>query len=410
MARRRSRSILMLVAALLVAGGLAYAFWPRPMLVDIGTVTVEPMRLTINEEGRTRVHDAYTVSTPVAGRLLRVEVHPGDQVVEGETVVARMLPTNPAALDIRTREQARALVAAAEAALRVARADLAKATADRDLSQLDLNRARELAERGAISEAAHDRAETTARAADAILDTARAAITMREAELSNARAQLIGIEDQGLATAMRVGEGDAFPLLAPTTGRILQVIQQSETTLPVGAPIMEIGDVDSDLEALVELLSTDAVQVSAGDPVEIANWGGPDILNGVVRRIDPWGFTKYSALGVEEQRVNVVVDFTDPPAKRAALGHGYRVEARIVIWSRDNALTVPSNAIFRDGTGWAAFRVEDGRARHVPVEIGQNNGQKAEVLSGLAEGDAIILYPSATLGDGQAVAQRQLDG
>ncbi|MCT4656971.1 MAG: HlyD family efflux transporter periplasmic adaptor subunit [Cohaesibacter sp.] len=405
MAKRKSRHFLSFATLALVGAAVAWSFWPRPLMVDLGEVRYEPMIVTINEEGRTRVHDAYVVSTPVAGRLLRVEVEPGDAVVKGESVVAQMLPTNPAALDIRTREQARAAVTAAEASLRVAKADLNKAIADLDLSQSELKRATSLAKRGTISTVALERSQRDARRASAVKDTAEAAIAMREAELANARARLIDFDSpQGFASAGKAQK--EIPLYSPVTGRILKVIQQSETTLAAGAPVMEIGNIAGDLEIVVEFLSSDAVQISKGDRVIIDDWGGDAALSGIVERIDPLGFTKFSALGVEEQRVNGVIRFTDDQNLRAALGHGFRVEAQVVIWEDAKALVVPSNALFRDGQDWAVFTVSEGKARLTHVKVGQNNGLKAQILDGLSEGEQIILYPAAGILDGKLVEQR----
>ncbi len=406
--RKWSRTVLTGFAVLVVAGALWIAFRPQPMLVDLGEVSRGAMQVTIDEEGRTQVHDAYMVSTPVAGRLMRVRVDPGDPVIRGETVVAQMRPTNPAALDVRTREQALAAVSAAEAALRVAQADLNAAIAENDLAQTDLDRTRQLAETGTVAPVALDRAESAARAASARLDTAEAAISVREAEVANARAQLIGFDDQLLAGAIAEGANDDIPLYAPIDGRILRIIQQSETVLPAGAPVMEIGDITSDLEVVVDLISSDAVQVSAGDRVMIEDWGGPIVLEGRVERIDPFGFTRFSALGVEEQRVGVSVAFESPPEDRQSLGHGYRVEARIVVWEAPDALIVPSSALFRNGDAWAVFRVEDGRAVQREVEIGRMNGTEAEVLGGLAEAETVVIYPSAGLLDGMEIARRQV--
>ena len=405
--RRRSRLIFTLLAAALIAAGLAAAFWPRPALVDLGEVTQGAMRVTIDEEGRTRVAEPYVVSTPVAGRLQRVEVHPGDPVRRGETVVAHMRPANPVALDVRTREQARAAVQAAEAALRVARADRAAAVAGRDLALQELARAQRLAQEDIVSPAALERAEQNRRVAQAAVETAEAAIAMREAELANARAQLIGFEDQGLAAAISA-EGEDIPLYAPADGRILRVMQQSETTLPAGAPIMEIGDVEGQLEVVVELISSDAVQVAPGNRVIVEDWGGPQALDGVVERVDPFAVTRVSALGVEEQRVPVTVRLTGPAESRAGLGHGYRVEARIVVWEAEEAVRVPASALFREGDGWAAFVADDGVARLRPVEIGAQNGLVAEVRAGLAPGDRVILYPSPAIADGARIAEREL--
>lgn len=405
-ARKRSRLILTAVVVLVLGSILAAAFWPRPVMVDLGAVTRGSMMVTIDEEGRTRVAEAYVVSTPVAGRLQRVQVDPGDPVVRGETVVAHMLPINPAALDVRTREQAQAVVRAAEAALRVARADLNGAIANRDLAETELTRARQLRERQIASEAAFDRAQQNFRIAEAAVETAEAAISVREADLSNARAQLIGFDDQGLAAAIGNAGSDDIPLYAPADGRILRIIQQSETTLPAGAPIMEIGDIDGALEVVVDLISSDAVQVEVGDPVVIEDWGGPQALDGQVRRIDPFGITEYSALGVEEQRVPVTIALTGQADQRRALGHGYRVEARIVIWRSEDALRVPASALFRTGSDWSVFVAQNGTAALRVVRIGRNNGVVAEVLEGLSEGERVILYPSAAIADGLAVAER----
>lgn len=408
-ATKRSRLVVTLIAGLLVAGALAAAFWPRPLMVDLGEVTRGPMMVTIDEEGRTRVAEAYVVSTPVAGRLQRVEVHPGDAVVRGETVVAQMRPMNPAALDVRTREQALAGVQAAEAALRVARADLNAAMANRDLAESELRRAESLTESRIASEAALDRARQAFRVAEAGVETAEAAISMRQADLANARAQLIGFDDQGLAAAIGEVRSDGIPLHAPADGRILRIMQQSETTLPAGAAIMEIGDVNGDLEVVVELISSDAVQIELGDPVVIDDWGGSTPLEGEVARIDPFGITKFSALGVEEQRVPITVALTGPPEDRRSLGHGYRVEARIVTWSAEDALLVPASALFRADDGWSVFVDSGGTAARRSVEIGHNNGTDAEVLDGLTPGERVILYPSAAVTNGVAIAQRTID-
>ncbi len=404
--KKRSRLYLTIGTLVVIGGGLAAAFWPRATMVDMGAVTRGEMTVTIDEEGRTRVRDAYVVSTPITGRLRRVEVEPGDPVERGKTVVAHMLPTNPAVLDVRTREQALAAVAAAEAALRVARADLNAAIANRDGANTDLARARQLAERGVASDAALDRARQAARVADANVDTAEAAISMRQAEVANARAQMIGFDDHGLGAAVDAARSQDIPLYAPADGRILQIMQQSETTLPAGTPIMEIGNVNNDLEVVVDLLSTDAVQVHPGERVIIDDWGGPETLAGTVARIDPFGITKISALGVEEQRVNTLIRFTGPPELHAGLGHGFRVESRIVVWEDANALIVPSSALFRSAGDWAVFRVEDGKARVRIVSVGRNNGTQAQVLDGLAEGDRVILFPSSGLADGTSVARR----
>ncbi len=404
-AKKRSRLILTTATVLLIVGALTVAFWPQPTMVDMGEVTRGTMQLTIDEEGRTRVRDAYVVSTPVAGQLQRVSVKPGDPVVRGETIVAHMRPTNPAALDVRTREQAQAVVTAAEAALRVARADLNAALANRDLADTELERTQQLVDRGISSQAALDSARQAARVAQANVDTAEAAISMREAEITNVQAQLIGFDDPRLAAAIGTADDD-IPLYAPADGRILRVFQESETSLPAGAPIMEIGNIENDLEVVVELLSTDAVQVAVGDPVIITDWGGPTDLTGEVIRIDPFGITQFSALGVEEQRVNAVIAFASPSEDYAGLGHGFRVESQIVVWESEDTLIVPASALFRSRDAWAVFVVVDGAAQLRTIEIGPNNGVEAQVTSGLTENDRVILYPSSGLSEGMRVAER----
>lgn len=408
--RKRSRSIITFGAAALVAAALIAAFWPRPVLVDLAPVRRGPMTVTIDEEGRTQVRDPYVVSTPVAGELQRVTVQPGEKVIRNQTIVAQMRPANPSALDMRTREQANAAVNAAEAALRVARADLNAALANREFAQSELERVRLLVERGIASQVALERAEQTARVARANVDTVEAAIAMREAELNNARAQLIGFDDPALATAL-ADTGrllPSIPLRTPIDGTILRVIEKSETTLPAGAPILEIGDVEGDLEVMAELLSSDAVQVSVGDRVVITGWGGSVDLAGTVSRIDPYGYTKFSALGVEEQRVKTTVQFADPLAERGNLGHGFRVELRIVIWEDPDTLIVPSSALFRQNRDWAVFVNQGGRAMLRILRIGRNNGTEAEVLEGLDAGAEVVLFPSASLSDGQRIARRRI--
>jgi len=406
----KSRSWTTIAAGILIIGAMIWAFWPRPLLVDIGTVERSAMIMTINEEGKTRVRDAYVVSTPVAGRLLRIEVEPGDEVIGGKTVIARMLPSNPSSLDIRTREQARASVTAAQAAVRVARADLNKAKADKELADLEVKRKRTLRKTGTVSQVAVELAERTWRVANASLDQAKAGISMRQADLANARARLINFnEAPAVIDTTKISGDEAVPMLAPTSGRILRVLQKSEITLAVGKPILEIGDISNDLEIVSELLSTDAVRISAGNRVIINNWGGPTPLNGIVERVDPWGFTKFSALGVEEQRVNVIIKFSDPPQQRKSLGHGFRVEAGIVIWENKDTLTVPSSALFRQNQDWVVFVVEKSRAAIKKVTIGHNNGIQAEVLDGLKVGEKVVLYPGAGLSNGSRVKKRILN-
>lgn len=405
MGSKRSGHWMLLASVVTVLLLLVWAFIPRPLLVDVGRVQRGAMLETIDDEGKTRVQDAYVVSTPVTGRLLRIDVEPGDRVIQDETVVARMLPSNPVALDSRSREQARAAVSSAEAAVRLAQAQLNKALADADLTRTELERVSVLHQRGAISDSALDTAKQAWRVASAQLDMANASISMRQADLASARAQLITFVP-GQADN-RAADSGVINIVAPHSGSILRVLQESETTLPAGQAILEIGDINEELEVVVELLSTDAVKVKAGNRVIIENWGGPQVLEGVIEKIEPWGFTKYSALGVEEQRVKTTIRFDSDKARRAALGHGFRVETRIVVWEASDALIVPSSALIRNGSNWAVYRVESGKAALKTVEVGHNNGISAELLGGLEEGQQVVLYPPAELSDGSRVKPRR---
>ncbi len=412
MAKQNSRNRMVIGAGAMVLFGLVYAFWPQPIMVDIGSAEISQMVVTIDEEAKTRVHDAYVVSAPIAGRLMRVEVEPGDTVIGGETIIANLLPTPSSSLDARSREQADATVDAAQAMLRLARSELNASMADQELAQSQFERYQELAPLAATQERV-DQARRELRAANAAVETARSAISMREAELARARAELISFSEIPPLGQMPEGdvEGDflnAIPLLAPISGQVLRVIQRSELTLQTGVPILEIGNVSNDLEIVSELLSTDAVQVKPGQRVLIDNWGGEGSLEGVVERVEPWGFTKFSALGVEEQRVNTIIQFTDAIDVREGLGHGFRVEARIVIWEDDNALTVPSAALFRDGDDWAVFVVDGNRARLRAVEVVRNNGVQASIGNGLSAGEALVLYPGPTIENGSRIAERKI--
>ena len=405
MRKKISRKFFTFGAAVLIAAALAYAFRPLPLEVDMEEAARRPMTLTVDEEGRTRVRDAYTVSAPVDGRLLRGEVRPGDVVSAGKSVVARMVPSVPTPLDARDETGARAALAAAEAALKLARADRERAVADRDLAQVQLRRIKGLRSSGAASQLQLDQAEREARTTAAALHNAEAAIAVREAERKGALSRLRRFG--GNEAAPQTTEANVIPIHAPADGRVLRVMRESEGPLSAGTPLMEVGDVENGLEVVVELLSSEAVRVTSGDRVVLSGWGGDRPLNGIVEKIEPFAFTKVSALGVEEQRVNVVVRFTDLQESLGRLGHGFRVEARIVVWEDRDALTVPSSALFRSDGKWAAFVVEDGVARLRTVEAGRDNGIEAQVLDGLRPGERVILYPASDLTDGARVVRRE---
>ena len=401
-----SRNVLIFAVVVFIGVAIVGLIMPKPIPVEFGSVQRGPLDVTIVEEGRTNVRETYIVSTPVAGRLLRVRLHPGDAVASGETIVARMLPTNPAVLDSRTREQAAAAVEAASAAVLLARANLDAALANEELANSEVRRSRALYDSGIASKAALDRAESAWRASRASRATAEASISMREAELANARAILVGQANLGSADVVTGNGAMEIPLLSPIDGRILQVFQESETVLPAGTPIMEIGDITSDLEVIVNLISSDAVRVSTGDPVFLRDWGQDNELSGFVTRIDPFGVTKVSALGIEEQLVRVEIEIESPLEERPQLGHGYRLEAAIVVWQSNDVLTVPTSALFRNNGNWSVFKVNQGVAELTNVKIANSNGVLAEVQEGLAETDIVILYPSVAVENGSRVESR----
>lgn len=390
-----------LVGAILVAG-LVYAFWPQPVPVDLAVIGRGELVVTIDGDGQTRVREVYVVSAPVPGRLLRIERHVGDTVVADKTVLAAIQPTDPAFLDRRARAQAASRAKAAEAAFALAEAEQARAVAELDFAQAELARAERLAERGTVSQRDLDRAKLTVRTAKAAVATAEATVEMRRFELETARAGLI---EPGGSVDRADGEMCCVDVFSPVSGRVLRVMHESETVVAAGTPLVEVGDPE-DLEIVVDLLSSDAVRVADGAMVIIEDWGGRNALSGLVRRVEPTGFTKISALGIEEQRVNVLIDFTDPPERWSNLGHGYRIEAHIVVWQGREVLKLPLGALFRDGENWAVFVAAGGRAQLRQVEIDHANGREAQIVAGLSEGDRVILHPSDLIADGVRVVAR----
>ncbi len=379
---------------------LALSFVPRPVMVDLVEVQPGPLVVTLDEEGETRVHDVYTLSAPVAGRVQRIDWHVGDPVTANETVLAQIEPGDPSFLDPRSEAQARAAIQAAEAARKLARAAVNDAEAQYDFARAEYARMQELIVDGSVSKRDLDSAERDNKARRAGLDTARAALQVRDYELEVARAQLVS----PLETQESSGDCECIPIKAPVSGRILQIADRSERVVREGDTLMQIGD-PGDLEIVVDYLSMDAVKIEAGQRVIIDNWGGAQPLEGRVRLVEPFGFLKISALGIEEQRVNVIIDFASDEGWQR-LGHGYQVESRVVLWEADEILGVPLTALFRVGDGWAVFVEEDGRARLRHVETGQRNGLIAEIRTGLKIGDKVIAHPSDRVTDGVRVASR----
>ena len=346
MGRTFKRVFYVIIVLGLAAAGLAYAFRPQPVPADFATVDRGALTVTVDDTGRTRVRDVYRVSAPVAGRLLRIEARVGDAAMAGETVLATIEPSDPTFLDRRTRSQARAEVKAAE-------------------------------------------------------ESATATVRMRRHQLEMARAMLITPSQKN----GKAGGQCCVDVRAPVSGRVLRLIQESEGVIAAGTPLLEIGD-PSDLEIVVDLLSSDAVKVREGAAVMIEGWGGEAVLKGTVRRIEPYGFTKISALGIEEQRVNAIIDFAEPRQKWNSLGHGFRVETRIVVWQGENVLKLPLSALFRQGEDWAVFALVAGKARLRTLTIGRSNQSEAELKDGLAEGDRVVLHPSDRIADGVALVAR----
>jgi len=384
-----------------VATALFLAFRPRPVPVDLTGITSGELVVTVDDEGETRVRDIFVLSAPVAGRALRIEAEAGDVVVANETIIAEIEPMDPSFLDLRSETQAKAAVQAAESARALAQAEVDQALAELDFAKAELDRSRELIVEQTISRRELDDAERNYKTARAAYATALAALQVRDFELESARAQLLSPnEPRG-----RRDQCECVPIVAPADGQILRVLRESEGVVSAGEPLLEIGD-PSDLEIVVDLLSSDAVRVAAGQPVIIEGWGGGEALTGRVRRIEPFGFTKVSALGIEEQRVNVIVDLTSPKEQWRRLGHGYRVELRIVLWSGDDVLRLPLTALFRNGEDWAVFVERNGRAMLTRVEIGRRNGLEAQVIGGLSAGDRVVTAPGNRVTDGTRIVPR----
>ena len=395
------RRMLLIASAAAIVGAVVYAFLPQPVPVDTAIVERGLLRVTVDEDGKTRIKEPYTVSAPLAGRLLRIGLDPGDAVTAGSTVIARIEPTDPALLDPRARAEAQARVKAAEARLQRASADLDRAAAALQYAESDLARTRELYEKGTVSEDRLEQKQLAQRTASVEYRAAQFNEEIARFELEVAKAALVRTEPDGRSPA----EDWYFEIRAPITGRVLRVFRESTTIVSPGDPLLELGD-PLDLEVVVDVLSSDAVKIRPGAAVFLEQWGGEKPLRGTVRLVEPSGFLKVSALGVEEQRVNVVVDFQDPPEVRSTLGDGFRVEARIVVWEKSGVLKVPIGALFRRQDRWAVFVVDQGRARLQRVEVGQRGRLEAEVLKGLSENDRVIVYPSDKVHDGVRVRAR----
>ncbi|MHC6157025.1 efflux RND transporter periplasmic adaptor subunit [Bradyrhizobium elkanii] len=405
-----TKRIIGVVVVGLIAAGLIWFAWPRPLPVDLATVVKGPIEVTADDDGKTHVRHVYTVSAPIAGKVLRIShptgehgpsLHVGDEVVANQTVVALMQPTLPGFIDVRSRDQLQAEVLAADAAIQQQEAEVKRIEAALDFSKTEFQRAQTLLRTQSTSAQAFDKAKFEVATSEANLASAKAQVEMRRAVRTSLAVRLM---DPANATSS-AEPTCCIRVLAPASGRVLAIIQDSEATVLPGTRLVDIGN-PLDLEIVADLLSTDAVQIKVGAPVRIDGWGGQPI-KGMVVRVDPAGFLKVSALGIEEQRVRVTIDFVDPPEVWSKLGHDYRVIVHVTTWSASEALTIPVSALFRNGDQWAVFANENGRARRIPVEIGHRNNRLAEVVSGISAGDRVVLHPSDRIADGSRIVQRE---
>ena len=392
-----ARRMVGIAVALIVVGGLAWALWPRPLLVETASIDLQTIEVFVEEEGESRIKEVFTVSMPTSGRVRRLTLHAGDQVLAGKTVIAVIQPSPPSLLDARARQIAQAAVKSADAAVAFASAQLAQSKAQLEFQKAEAARTAALFVRGAVSARTNDKSQLDRVAAEAAVESAMAALDLRRRELESARAALIeGTEADGSGTC-------CLDLLAPTTGQVLRVLSESEQVLAAGTALVELGD-PANLEILVDLLSTDAVRVTPGADATIDGWGGAP-LTARVRRIDPSAFTRVSALGIEEQRVTVLLDLLGDPTTWRGLGDGYRVTARISLWRGQGLVGVPMGAIFRSGPDWAVYLAMEGRAVLRKIVLGEWNQTYAEVRSGLNVADRVILHPGDTIADGVAIAE-----
>ena len=400
------KSLLTSALAIAVVGSIVYAFLPQPIPVDMAEVDRGQLQVTVDEDGKTRIKERYIVSSPLTGRLLRIKLDPGDDIRRGETLLARIEPTDPALLDSRALAEAEAKVNAAKATLDRAGPALKRAKIELEHAESEFGRLSQLHQKKAVSEHVLDAAEMTFRTKEEEYRAAKFAEEIARFELEMAKAALVRTRPVN-ATIDDDGEGRrVFEIRAPIDGRVLRLILESAKVVAAGTELLELGD-PADLEVEIDVLSKDAVRIKPGQSVLLEQWGGEKPLQGVVRLVEPAGFTKISALGVEEQRVNVIIDFAGPPMARESLGDSFRVEARIIVWEGEGVLKVPISAMFRHQDEWAVFAVDDDTARLRQIRIGHRNGMEAEVLDGLNQGDVVIMHPSDRVADGVKVTARR---
>jgi HlyD family secretion protein len=383
--------------AVAVVAVLFYAFRPQPLLVDTAVAERGALQVTVEEEARTRLIDRFVVSAPVAGYLQRITLRAGDAVRAGVPLLV-IEPMPSEVLDARTRAAAEARVAAAQAALHAAEEQADAAQAGAELAQAEFTRIARLYENRQVSAELSDRSQAEARRSAATLRAARHAVEVARYELEIARTALAH-------SAAAPADRERIVVSSPVDGRVLRLRRESEGVVARAEPLLEIGDPRA-LEVVAEVLSDAAVRIAPGTRVLLQRWGGEGALEARVHTVEPSGFTKISALGVEEQRVLIIADLVSPPAVWAALGDGYRVEARFVLWEADDVLQIPASALFRSGDGWSVFVIDGDRVHLRHITVGQRGGLRAQVLDGLREGERLVIHPDQTLRDGTRIVER----
>ncbi|MEO5914703.1 MAG: HlyD family efflux transporter periplasmic adaptor subunit [Luteolibacter sp.] len=377
---------------------IAWGLWPKPVIVETGVAARGPLTVRVSEEGKTRVRNRYVVAAPVAGKMRRVPLKPGDEVKAGATVLTVIEPVVSPLLDPRARAQAEAVVSMHEASRKRAVESLEASRAASKMAEAELERVRSVTKAGTMSESDRDRVEMESSMRAAEVRASEFSLQVIDYELAQARAAL---ERPEASTA-----GNLVEVKSPVSGRVLKVMQESEMVVTPGTQILEVGE-PADIEIEAEILSRDAVTIHPGDSVEIEQWGGEAPLAGRVRRVEPAAFTKVSALGVEEQRVIVLSDLVDIPDTAKALGDRYRVEVRVAVWHADDVLVVPAGSLFREGNQWKTYLFSNGTAKLTPVEAGHSDGRFTEILSGISAGDEVLLHPPDTVKDGTVVVKRK---
>ncbi len=375
-----------ILLAMILAGG--FAMVPKPIDVEVAHAVEGPLRVTVQEDGKTRIREKYTVSAAVSGRLARIELREGDEIQAEETLLAVILPSDPAMLDARARTEANARVQAAEARLQRSESNLAQVKIKLDLSNAKYERAKRLLPTKALSKEEFDIVKTEYLASVQAVETAKFEAEIARFELEMARAAAKQFTETELEAPVK-----PFEIYAPVSGKVLRVFEESATVVTDGTPLLEVGD-PQNLEIEIDVLSTDAVRIQPGAQLTVEHWGGESPLQANVRVIEPAAFTKISSLGVEEQRVNIIADFVEVKERLQSLGDGYRVEARITVAEIDNTLLIPNSALFRFQRQWHVFAVENQRAVLRQVDVGLQNESHSQILQGLNQADQVIVYPS----------------